>query len=158
MVAEIANKSRVGRSTKSIKKDKRTGKPPGRPRSYNKRIASYICKELMKGRSLTSICKENNMPSMPTVYSWLNSSKPYYIEEFFKSYSMAREIQSHILADQIVDIADDGSRDIYLTRSRNGKEVMKVNYDHLRRCELSIDARKWIASHLLPRKYGKKVR
>jgi len=70
---------------------------------------------------------------------------------------MARVMQAEVLAEQIIDIADDGRRDINLTRNRNGKEVMKVNYTHIRRCKLRIDARKWIASHLLPRKYGKKV-
>jgi hypothetical protein len=155
---QIIIKGYVGRPTKSIKKDRRTGMPKGRPRSYNKSIAAYICNELIKGRSLTSICRESNMPSMPTVFSWLNSSKPYYIDDFFKSYSIAREIQAEILANQIIDIADDGSHDIYLIRDRNGKEVMKVNYDHIKRCELRIHARKWLASHLLPRKYGKKVR
>lgn len=144
--------------TVEIKKDKRTGKQNGRPRSYNDGIAAYICNELIKGRSLTSICRDKNVPSMPTVFSWLNASKPYYVDEFFKSYTVAREIQAEVLADKMIDIADDCSRDIYLTRSRNGKEVMKSNHDHIRRCELRIDALKWNAAHLLPRKYNNKKR
>ena len=122
----------------------------------NQDIACYICAELMMGRSLTSICRDKNVPSLPTVYSWLNSSKPYYVEEFFKSYSAAREIQAHVLCDEILEIADDDKHDFYFTRDKQGREVRKVNYDHIKKSELRINARKWYLAHLQPRKYGNK--
>ena len=129
----------------------------GRPRAYTKDIAAYICEQLMSGRSLTSICREPNILTMPTVYSWLRRSSNNFNEDFLQSYKTAREIQAELLADQINDIADDGSGDTYIARDRNGNEVTKINYDNIRRSKLRCDSLKWKAAHLLPRKYGSKM-
>lgn len=56
------------------------------------------------------------------------------------------------MADEIIDIADDGERD-YI-KDAEGHET--VNYDHISRARLRVDARKWIASKLKPKKYGDK--
>ncbi len=67
--------------------------------------------------------------------------------------SRAREAQAEIRADEIVDIADDASDD--LTTDKDGKLV--ANNEHIQRSRLRVDARKWIAAKLLPKRYGDKL-
>lgn len=88
------------------------------------------------------------MPSQPTVFKWLGQQ-----EDFAKQYARAREAQADALADEIVDISDDGSRDYF--KDSDGQIV--VNHDHIARSRLRVDARKWIASKLKPKKYGEKL-
>ena len=37
---------------------------------------------------------------------------------------------------------------------KNGKKFIKVDQEHIQRSRLRVEARKWIAAHLLPRVYG----
>ncbi len=52
-----------------------------------------------------------------------------------------------------MDIADDVSSDF--TTGKDGK--VTVNHDHIQRSRLRVDARKWIAAKLLPKRYGDKL-
>ncbi len=67
-------------------------------------------------------------------------------------YVRAREDQADTLADEIVAIADDGSNDTY---EKDG--VVLTNQDVVARSRLRVDARKWVAAKLKPKKYGDKV-
>ncbi len=71
----------------------------------------------------------------------------------FFTNTRAREMQADALFDQILAIADDGSNDTQKTD--DGKVI--VDHDHIQRSRLRIDARKWMASKLAPKKYGDKV-
>ncbi len=74
-------------------------------------------------------------------------------EDFMDQYARAREAQAEVRADEIVDIADDESGDF--TTDEDGKRV--VNHEHIQRSRLRVDARKWVASKLLPKRYGDKL-
>ena len=58
-----------------------------------------------------------------------------------------------VIVDEILDIADDTSRDI--TTDANGKTV--YDHEHINRSRLRIDTRKWLAAKLAPRIYGDKI-
>jgi hypothetical protein len=105
----------------------------GRPSDYNTDIASVLCEQIVEGKSLRSICRADDMPAIATVFKWLNAHPP-----FVEQYTRAREAQADTLADELLDIADDKRADV--NRSR-----------------LMVDARKWIASKLKPKKYGEKI-
>jgi hypothetical protein len=49
-----------------------------------------------------------------------------------------------------LEIADDSSQDTYI--DRNGQQV--TNHEVIALAKLRIDARKWYASKLMPKKYG----
>jgi hypothetical protein len=53
----------------------------------------------------------------------------------------------------MLEIADDGRNDTY--EDENGHQ--HVNTDHIQRSRLRIDARKWLASKMAPKKYGDRV-
>lgn len=59
------------------------------------------------------------------------------------------------MADEIQDIADDGSND-YMTIVKGDESYNVVNHEAINRSRLRVDSRKWIASKLLPKKYGDK--
>lgn len=121
--------------------------PVGRPSEYTQEKADSICAELAEGRSLRSICRDESMPSVKTVFTWMRT-----YPEFLNQYARAKEESADALTDEMLDIADDSSRD-YL-ESENG---LSFNSEHVQRSRLRVDTRKWIASKLKPKKYGDKL-
>lgn len=114
----------------------------GRPSSFTDEIADAICDRLAEGESLRKICLSEDMPSKATVFRWLGQN-----EIFRDQYARAREAQADTMADEILDIADDGSNDFM-------GEDGKYNGDAVQRSKLRVDARKWLAAKMLPKKYG----
>ena len=58
-----------------------------------------------------------------------------------------------ILAEQIIDIADDSHSDTLEDEDGN----VMVNREVIERTKIRIDARKWLASKLAPKIYGDKT-
>lgn len=119
-----------------------------RPSSYSDETADLICEGLIEGRSLRSICRDEDMPSTSAVCRWLRDNPP-----FREQYALARESQGDTYADEIVDIADDKSNDTI--KDENGQE--RANTEWISRSRLRVDARKWAASKLKPKVYGDKL-
>ena len=109
----------------------------GRPSSYSEELAEDICERLANGESLRAICSEEGWPSTTTVKRWLRAR-----EDFRAQYALAREEQAEALFDEIVDIAD----------KAGNSEGLTVDMARVR-----IDARKWVAGKLAPKKYGDKT-
>jgi hypothetical protein len=76
-------------------------------------------------------------------------------QTFAEQYARAREEQADGYADEIVAIADEPPQ---LVTKDDGEDV-EVSLDSaaIQRQRLRIDARKWVASKLKPKKYGDKV-
>lgn len=118
-----------------------------RPSSFSQETADAICLRLTEGESLRGICADEGMPAASTVFKWLSERK-----EFSEQYARAREAQADHLAEEILQIADDGTNDTYQTD--NGAAV---NHDVIARSRLRVDARKWLAAKMAPKKYGEKM-
>lgn len=125
----------------------------GRPSTYTQEIADTICERIANGESLKAICEEEGMPDKATVFRWLAAN-----EHFRDNYARAREAQADALFDDILSIADDGRND-WMERKDAEEENMgwRENGEALRRSQLRIDARKWMAGKLRPKKYGEKL-
>lgn len=119
-----------------------------KPLEYTDEVGLAICDRIVEGESLRSICRDEAMPCTTTVFKWLAKH-----DIFANHYAHAREAQADTYADEIADIADDGKRD-YVT---DADGIATVDHDHIARARLRVDARKWIASKLKPKKYGEKV-
>lgn len=122
----------------------------GRPADYTDEIGDRICEELAKGRSLNAICKVEGMPDDSTVYRWILATHNTDLDQFRDKYALAREIQYQRMADEIVDIADDGTNDYVIANSEEG-ELCRVNPEAIGRSRLRVDARKWFMSKVLPK-------
>ena len=125
----------------------------GRPTIYSQELADRICGEIIQGFSLRTICKADDMPCVATILKWLRE-KP----EFLSQYEKAKEEQADALAEEMLDIADDGTND-WMERFGKDGEVTgwQVNGEHVQRSRLRLDTRKGIASKLKPKKYGDRV-
>ena len=119
----------------------------GRPLMYTEELASEICVRLSNGEPLRQICMEDGMPAQSTVYVWL-SRFPAFVE----MYTRAREEQADTLADEIVAIADEMPME---TTDKDGNTRFDSAYIQWQRSR--VDARKWVAAKLKPRKYGDRV-
>lgn len=125
----------------------------GRPSDYSKELADDLCAQLAEGKSLRSVCLAESMPSCRTVFTWLRT-----YPQFLQQYEKAKEECADALADEMLDIADDGSNDWMEKRNAEGEMIgWQVNGEHVQRSRLRIDSRKWIASKLKPKKYGDKL-
>jgi hypothetical protein len=122
----------------------------GRPSAYTPAVASAICEALADGMSLRKLCAQPAMPSMTTVMRWLADEAK---QEFRLHYAHAREAQADLLASEILEIADDSSGDIITDKDGN----TRVDREFVARARLRVDARKWLAGKLAPKKYGDRI-
>lgn len=109
----------------------------GRPSSYNDDIAATICSELAEGKSLRTICKQDGMPDLKTIFNWLGHPDESF-NKFRDLYAKAKQESADALTDEMLDIADDSTLD------HNDRRIR-------------VDTRKWLASKLKPKKYGDKI-
>jgi hypothetical protein len=125
----------------------------GRPSLYSEELADLICQKLTEGLSLREICSEEGMPHAGTVCRWLVKH-----DAFREQYTLAREAQAELYADEMINISDDGSNDWMERKNEDGDIIgWRENGEAIRRSALRIDTRKWIAARLLPKKYGEKI-
>lgn len=126
----------------------------GRPTDFSDELAASICFEIAEGRSLRSVCRDKGMPHMSTIFRWLGEKDKATFKE---QYARACEERTEAMAEDILDIADDGTND-YVTRSTNdGDEYQVVDKDNIQRSRLRVDTRKWLMSKMKPKKYGDKI-
>ena len=125
----------------------------GRPCEFTQEKADEICAHLSEGKSLRTVCAMDGMPSAATFFRWLRT-----YETFLKQYEKAKQEAADALVEEMLDIADDGTNDWMETHDKDGVAIgWKVNGEHVQRSRLRLDARKWIASKLKPKKYGDKM-
>ena len=78
----------------------------GAPSKYTDELADEICARLANGEPLKRICADPHMPDFVTVWRWERDKEP-----FRNLLARARELGTHNLADQCIDIADDPDMD-----------------------------------------------
>lgn len=121
----------------------------GRPTDYRPELADAICQRLAEGESLRSICRGEDMPPESTVRLWVVDDR----EGFAAQYARARDVALDCMADEVLEISDDGTND---WMARNG-EGYQLNGEHVQRSRLRVDSRKWYLSKLAPKRYGDKM-
>ena len=121
----------------------------GAPSTYTPELAAAICEHIAAGKSLRTIAALDGMPAQSTIMVWLDGKHP----DFTEQYARAREAQADKLAEEILAIADDGRSDTYLDAEGNEKTDSEV----IQRSKLRVEARKWLASKMAPKKYGDKM-
>ena len=117
----------------------------GRPSIYTQILADTICARLAATESLRAICRDPEMPNNSTVMRWLKEDKHPGFQE---QYARGREVGLDSMADEILEIADQ-----LLPKLRDGR----IDSGKVQEKRLQIDARKWILSKQLAKKYGDKI-
>jgi len=121
-----------------------------RPSDYTQDIADRICEAILDGQSLRSICGAADMPGRATVMHWLANNS-----QFRDQYARAKEEQADVLADEIVAIADED--DTKVVAGSDGTTAVVFDSTAVARNRLRVDARKWVAAKLKPKKYGDRI-
>ena len=129
--------------------------PRGRPTVYTPEIAERICRELTEGRSLREVCRPDDMPHESTVRHWVVHEDPER-PDFVTQYTQARMAGYARMADELLEISDDGTND-FMRRQQGDDEIEVANHEHISRSKLRVDTRKWLLSKALPKIYGDKV-
>lgn len=129
-------------------------KSVGRPTLYCQDLADLICERVATSTlGLARLCEiHKDIPAKITVNVWR-----YKYPEFATQYAQAKLFQADLLAEEMLDIADDGSNDWMETWGDEGEQGWKLNGEHVQRSRLRIDTRKFLAAKLLPKQYGQHV-
>lgn len=101
------------------------------PKAQYEATKTAICADIAIGLSLRKIAAKKGMPGLETMRRWLVED-----EEFRVQYAIARDEQADFYADEIVELADSA--------------------EDANKARLQIDARKWVASKLKPKKWGER--
>lgn len=117
--------------------------------TYSDELVSVILDRVANGEPLSKVCGTPNMPTRKSFFQWV---KKY--PEIEPAYKLAIEMRADLYAEEIIEIADDGRND---TQTDEESGVRIVDHDHIARSRLRVDARKWYASKLAPKKYGDKI-
>lgn len=119
--------------------------------NHREDAAEVILAGVAQGKSLREICDADELlPAPKTFYAWLKEDA-----ELRNKYAHAKELMAEKMAEELLEIADDGRND-WMTIQRGGEEVEVENHEVVNRSRLRIDTRKWLMSKLLPKKYGDK--
>ncbi len=117
--------------------------PRPRNRPFDPEIAETILGELAEGKSLRAICRQEGYPSVAAVFEWLHREPG-----FADRYARARSEQADAIADEILAISDEEPTPI------KGEDGTVFDPGFHQRQRLRVDARKWVAAKLKPKKYG----
>jgi len=130
---------------------KKKSKAVGRPPDYTEKLAKEICGAIAENvKGLQPLCDINpHWPIAKTIRRWIRDN-----EEFRTLYMKAKEDQCHLMAEEMLLIADDTSRDIIIRTNKNGEDYEACNSEFINRSRVRIDTRKWLCAKLMPKQYG----
>lgn len=117
----------------------------GRPTKYTQELEDKICSELAEGRSLRSVCLDEDMPDKATVFRWLRENK-----SFSDHYARAKEESADADLEELQDISNEAIAEAKIVSEKRANAVVqayKVKGDNL----------KWKMSKMKPKKYGDKL-
>lgn len=108
----------------------------GRPTKYTDEIIKEFCRRISIGRSVHSVCRDEDMPSRETFYKSIREND--YLSD---QYREALKLREDYHFDEMLEIADMVEDD--------GVKIQKA--------KLMIDTRKWVLSRMNPKKYGDRI-
>lgn len=141
-------KSPVAPSVKLKGKPSKPTRPkPNLPQGARARLKDMdalfpiILRSVANGTSVRATLRQPGMPHASEFYAYmLSEDHPERAEQ----YRTARESQAHVLADQLLEIADDDKRDVFLPAA-------------VQRHKLMIHARQWVLARIHPKVYGERL-
>lgn len=123
-----------------------------RPSTYDPQKAKSIIEQLSDGVPLRVICRQEGMPAWRTVYDWIAKD-----EDLAAHIARARELGYDAIAEECLDIADDGSNDYVEKERDDGSTYEALNSEHIQRSKLRIETRLKLLAKWNPKKYGERL-
>ena len=123
---------------------------------FDEEAAQHLLVWIADGNSLKSWTTSSDIAlaggyKIDTVYRWLRINP-----DFASAYTQAREDRADTLVDEMLDIAADATDDAYI-RYVDGKPVAAIDGTAIRRADLMIKTRQWVAEKMRPAHYGQRV-
>ena len=115
------------------------------------RFKSEVLEKLPQGWTLRQIFVQEGMCAMSFFFAKVLPEDKAFKEQ----YARAMELRNEFWADEMVDIADDGSNDWMERELADGVTFDVVNQEVVQRSKLRI--RKWLMGKSQPRKCGENV-
>jgi hypothetical protein len=103
---------------------------------YDDHIANEICERVSAGELLINICNESHTPTVRRCSYWLRNHP-----EFQELFNQAITERLNIFEEEVVQIADDISRDYKDVIMRNGSTRKQVDPEVIARAKLRVDVR-----------------
>jgi hypothetical protein len=115
---------------------------------YSDQAAQEICERIACGELMLNICDDPHLPTMRQAYRWMAEH-----DEFKALFRSAIEDRLNIFEEQVVQIADDMSRD-YKRVLKNGVEKRVPDPEQIARARLRIEVRFRHLKAGRPQKWG----
>jgi hypothetical protein len=124
----------------------------GRPSKYTGNLADLICTRIALGNSLRKVCLADDMPDITTIIRWTRENK-----EFCQQYDRACVDRGNHLAEEALEIADQ-TPETEPVRDKDGEIIdMRLHSAYVSWQKNRVDARRWFASKMSPKRFGDKV-
>lgn len=124
--------------------------------TYSEELAMEFCSRMLDngGRSLSSVCRDPDMPIPQTIFSWFRKHP-----EFHALYLDAVQARADLIFEEMLDIADttEEGQEVTERQTEEGTFTTTKTFDRIAHRSLKIDTRKWMLTRMAPRKYGDKL-
>jgi hypothetical protein len=115
-------------------------------------VEERIIHGLCDGIPLRELCRQDGMPNWRTVYDWISAD-----EDLAARIAHARDMGFDAIAEDILDIADDGTNDWIERKKQDGSTDTVIDSEHVQRSKLRIETRLKLLAKWSPKKYGDKL-
>jgi len=122
----------------------------GRPTIYSEEVAAEVCNRLAAGESLRQICRDEHLPAEATIRLWAIGDR----DGFSARYTQARELGFLSMADEIIEIADDGTNDWVTRETEKGRKIVEIDHEHVSRSNLRVSTRRWLLERVMQTQFG----
>lgn len=121
---------------------------------FTKENFNQILSEIeVSPKSLKEICDKFGTRK-ECFFKFLNAAS----QEDKNRYARSKDVQCDLIAEDMIEIADDKSEDtIIKTNEATGETYEIENKEWVNRSRLRIDTRKWVLAKLKPKKFGDRV-
>lgn len=117
----------------------------GRPSIYTKELADEVCQRIGLGESMRSVCRDEKMPAMSTIFKWLRDLPP-----FTEQYTRATEERTESHQELLLEIGDSAIEHAETADPKASGAVVQAY-------KIKGDNLKWSMSKMKPKKYGDKL-
>jgi hypothetical protein len=113
---------------------------------YTAGLLAEILDRVAMGEPLSRICSTEDMPTRKAFFDWVGKDTSIRAQ-----YELAIQMRADIYAEDILAIADE----VDVEAKYDGEEVtLQLDATAVARNKLRVDARKWLASKMSPKRYG----
>ncbi len=125
---------------------------------YSEKVADLILEAVASAHKLKDVCMDPGMPKRRTIMEWIAFPDENLRPGFVERYHHARKIGLLVMAEDLIDIADDGSRDNKIITTNRGREITVPDMENIQRARLRVATRQWMLAKLVPNVYGDAIK